>query len=198
MDDFKRPLGQQPSGPTSPLQPCESDPMPPASEPMKVKKKGGAKKWLLWGIVVLLLASLAAFGYWQWTEAENAKKEAESAKQELATVKAVSGSSEVDPSTSTTSDTEPTDEDAITTESEAYIAARVETQYVIEDDGVEVEGMYAVVTALIPNSDADVLTIVLEKSKGVWVVIYGETGDMSAADRSRLVDGFDVPSSLLP
>lgn len=39
------------------------------------KKKSSAKKWLLSGLVVLALAGLSALAYWQWTEADNAKKE---------------------------------------------------------------------------------------------------------------------------
>ena len=38
-------------------------------------KKSGAKKWLLGGLVVLALAGLGAFAYWQWAEADNSKKE---------------------------------------------------------------------------------------------------------------------------
>jgi uncharacterized protein HemX len=47
------------------------------------KKKGGAGKWLLGGLVVLLLAGLGAFAYWQWAEAENAKQELTSTKTAL-------------------------------------------------------------------------------------------------------------------
>ena len=47
------------------------------------KKKGGAGKWLLTGLVVLLLAGLGAALYWQWAEAQNAKQELTSTKASL-------------------------------------------------------------------------------------------------------------------
>lgn len=89
MDDFKpqRPEGAAPTEPerdpmsrpyvspvTTSTESSSPDPTEPA--PVVTKKKSGVKKWLLGGLVLVLLTGLGAFAYWQWSEAENARSEA--------------------------------------------------------------------------------------------------------------------------
>lgn len=73
------------------------------------KKRSGAKKAILWGVVVLLLAGTGALAYWQWTEADTAKKELNSTQTQLETAqadlaKADAGADEPVTSTPTTED----------------------------------------------------------------------------------------------
>lgn len=101
MDDFKPPVrNDTPNGDPVDAGPVSYEdsetyvtpegkptPVTPTAAPLEIsKKKSGAKKWLLTGIVVLLLAGLGALAYWQYAEAENARKEAESLRATLTTV----------------------------------------------------------------------------------------------------------------
>lgn len=81
MDEFKTPVQGTTPAPTPvntyempASQPVETAPVP-APEPVPEKKPSRVGKWLLWGLVVLLLAGLGAFAYWQYTDAQNAKNE---------------------------------------------------------------------------------------------------------------------------
>ena len=167
----------------------------PASMVMS-KKQSGARKWLLWGFVALLLAGLGAFAYWQWAEAETAKQELSSAQSELQTVKAsahktTDAEMDDEPVTNT-----PDDKELATLEAEAYLAALQDNKLEVLE--TEVEDTFAVVTAGLPNSDAPGKTIVLEKAADTWVVIYsGEAGNTPAADKTKLTTEFGVPVTLL-
>jgi len=172
VDDFK-----QPAQPTPPVQPSEPDPMPSSSGPMVVKKPSSAKKWLLWGVVVLLLAGLSAFSYWQWTEAENAKKEAESAKQELATAKAADAAEKDQDDTPTTSNATTSDKEQIT----AVLTAKAHATTVSEKTKFTVKIFkqnetfaYAGVSVAAsedPNGGGGYASI-LKKVDGQWVIIF--------------------------
>lgn len=165
-------------------------------EPMKIKKESSAKKWLLSGLVLVLLSGAGAFGYWQWTESENLRSELSSVQSERDTLKKAAQVGQDDEEEKPEATTL-TDSDMVKTETEAYIAAFKDAKYVVQASGVKVSGNFAVVTAVIPNSDAEGMTVVLEKSKNDWVVLYGATGEMTAAEKTKLVDVFGVPASLL-
>lgn len=100
MDDFKPQQPNEPTGQDDPVTEApqvnqdtsnayESTPEPVQSDetvaaPAAVApKKSGAKKWLLGGLVVLVLAGLGALAYWQWAEADNTKKELSRAQAQL-------------------------------------------------------------------------------------------------------------------
>ena len=167
----------------------------PASMVM-TKNKPGTGKWLLWGLVVLLLAGLGAFAYWQWGEAETAKQELSSVQSELQTVKASEDkTTDAEESEEPVANT-PDDKELAATEAKAYLAALQNNKLEVLE--TEVEDTFAVVTAGLPNSDAPGKTIVLEKAADTWVVIYsGEAGNTSAADKTKLTTEFGAPATLL-
>lgn len=84
QDDFRpvRPTETQDSITTQP-KPDPTGPVP-AGTPLAEQgetgkppvKRSGAKKWLLGGLLVLLLAGAGSLVYWQWQQAENARSEA--------------------------------------------------------------------------------------------------------------------------
>lgn len=85
-DDFQATYENKPETYVTPAgEPTTLNTVPQPSLEIPKKKKSGAKKWLLGGLVVLLLAGLGAFAYWQWSEAESAKKELSSAQSQLET-----------------------------------------------------------------------------------------------------------------
>ncbi|MEO5499538.1 MAG: hypothetical protein ABIR46_03495, partial [Candidatus Saccharimonadales bacterium] len=60
----------------------------PMATPLSLQKpKNHSGRWLFRGFVVLLIAVLGAFAYWQWTEAQSANNERASLQSELETVK---------------------------------------------------------------------------------------------------------------
>lgn len=94
MDDFK-PAGQngQPYRPDN-TEPA-NDPVPRPEErpqetmqPTSNPKKSNAGRWLLGGLVILLLAGAGAFSYWQWQEAENARREVSALRSDLSAAQA--------------------------------------------------------------------------------------------------------------
>lgn len=94
MDDFK-PAGQngQPDRPDH-AEPA-NDPVPRPEERSQETmqstakpKKSNASRWLLGGLAVLLLAGAGAFSYWQWQEAENARREVSALRSDLSAVQA--------------------------------------------------------------------------------------------------------------
>lgn len=114
MDDGKTPTEQdgttQPQTTEPSTQFTQTDTyVTPTQEPVAAapvvtpekKKPSRAGKWLLWGFVVLLLASLAAFAYGQYVEAENAKNENASLQNSL---KAAQDANTVDEATETEGD----------------------------------------------------------------------------------------------
>lgn len=67
----------------------------PLPTPLSLQKpKSHAGRWFIRGFVVLIIAALAAFGYWQWTEAQSANNERASLQSELETVKAANKSAD--------------------------------------------------------------------------------------------------------
>lgn len=93
---------------TTTQEPVRTDETVAAAPVVATKKKSGAKKWLLGGLTVLLLAGLGAFAYWQWSEAESAKKELSSIEAALQNAqdiaKSDSGTTEPDESISSTAE----------------------------------------------------------------------------------------------
>ncbi len=66
-------------------EPASIEPLP---TPLSLQKhKSHAGRWFLRGFVVLIIAALAAFGYWQWTEAQSANNERASLQSALDAVK---------------------------------------------------------------------------------------------------------------
>lgn len=199
-DDFQATYEDKPETYVTPTgEPTTLDSTPAETPLVITKKKSGAKKWLLWSVVVLLLAGLGAAAYWFWSEADSAKRELSSAQSQLTQAQAdlKKANAEADKADEPVAST-PTDKELVKTETEAFLAAAQDNKLVVQDANIKTSGMFAVVTAVIPNSDADGKTVVLEKSKDEWVVIYsGVAGSMAAADKTSLVKDYGVPEALL-
>lgn len=162
------------------------------------KKKSGVGKWLLVGVVVLLLAGAGALAYWQWNEAENARTEVASLQTALKAAQDASKKEQADKTDETPTAKAPTDKELVTKEVESLLAAAQNNQFVVQDANVKVEGMFAVVTAVLPNSDAGGKTVVLEKAKNAWVVLYsGVAGGIPTEDKNMLIKDYGVPEALL-
>lgn len=163
-----------------------------------LKKKGGAGKWLLVGVVVLLLAGAGALAYWQWNEAGNARSEVASLQTALKAAQDASKKEQADKTDEKPTAKAPTDKELVTKEVESLLAAAQNNQFVVQDANVKVEGMFAVVTAVLPNSDAGGKTVVLEKAKDAWVVLYsGVAGGIPTEDKNMLIKDYGVPEALL-
>lgn len=163
------------------------------------KKKRGAGKWLLGGLVVLLLAGLGAFSYWQWTEADSAKKEAASVKQELDTVKTAQKDAANDkPATAPVAPTL-TDAEEVTIAAQQFTAARVNNQFnTVDKDTVTIDPtkQFAKAVVGVGTSKEGGYTVIAKKQKDTWVVIYGGV-TMTTEQKNNLVKEFGVPESLL-
>lgn len=163
------------------------------------KKKRGAGKWLLGGLVVLLLAGLGAFSYWQWTEADSAKKEAASVKQELDTVKTAQKDAANDkPATAPAAPTL-TDAEEVTIAAQQFTAARVNNQFnTVDKDTVTIDPtkQFAKAVVGVGTSKEGGYTVIAKKQKDTWVVIYGGV-TMTTEQKNNLVKEFGVPESLL-
>ncbi len=213
MDDPKPsyPNNNEPISPTEPVdQPFEDTQTEtyetPAGEPTTIaplptplslqKPKSHAGRWFVRGFVVLLLAGLAAFGYWQWTEAQSANNERASLQSELETVKAANKSN--DEKAETPVVTEPkTDKELVKTEVESFLDLMDKNSYVYDPANVKMDEQFAVAKASLPNSGANPKTVVLEKSGDGWVVIYSSFEPLTAAEKTDLTTKFGVTASLM-
>lgn len=171
----------------------------PQAQPVAVtKKKTGAKKWLVGGVVVLLLAGLGALAYWQWADAQNARNEVASLKTSLeAAEKEAKEETTKDDDGTAPAVTPLSDSELVTTEAEAFLDSTDNNSYVFTASNVKTEDTFAVVKAGIPNTGANPKYVVLEKSDGNWVVIYSVVGPIPTAEKDRLTTEFGVPKTLL-
>lgn len=169
----------------------------PIETPLSLQKpKGHSGRWLFRGFVVLLIAALAAFSYWQWTEAQSANNERASLQSELETVKSASKAAVEAENEDTV--TTPSDKELVTTEVESYLAASENNKYELDEDTVEVKDTFATATAILPNSDAKGKLVVLKKAETLWVVLFsGTVGAIETTDKDYLVKEFGVPAAML-
>ena len=163
------------------------------------KKKSGAKKWLLWGMVVLLLAGLGAFAYWQWSEAQDSKNELSSVQQELATVKAAQ--KQVDEDADKT-DSEPvsttlTPEQSALQAASAYYCGivdfgcdKVTTKVLASVPHSTNSAGFYVIQATTATKDAKIYLKSVDNLK--WAVIYQGGSPMDETTKLK----FDVPDSI--
>lgn len=170
----------------------------PQAQTVVASKKSGAKKWLLGGVAVLLLAALSALAYWQWAEAQNARDEVASLRTTLeAAEKKAQEDTEKDEDDSAPTTAPLRDTDLVKAEVDSFLASTQNNSYVYSANNVKIEDTFAIVKAVIPSSDANPKTIVLEKSKENWVVVYSIVGPVPAADKDKLTAEFGIPKTLL-
>lgn len=170
----------------------------PLPTPLSLQKpKSHAGRWFLRGFVLLIIAALAAFGYWQWTETQSANNERASLQSELETVKAANKESVAQ----NDEDTEPviktTPEDEIEYEVGTLLAASDGVQYVFNAGSIVTKDKFATATASLPNSDAPAKLFVLEFVGADWIVLFtGEKGKVETAQKESLNKEYGVPVSI--
>lgn len=214
MDDFRPQRPGQPTDKPDGFQPqpayneqpetyealpdAQATPEPTEPSPQTPKNKSGAKKWLLSGIVVLLLAGLGALAYWQWTEAQNASKEQASLQSELDAVKSANKTAtEDEKDTDTPVPATKTDNELVKTEVEAYLASINANSHIYDPANVKMDSTFAVAKTSRPNTGANPRVVILEKSKENWVVIFSSSEPLSAAEKTDLTNEFGVTASLM-
>lgn len=168
----------------------------PMATPLSLQKpKSHSGRWIFRGVVVLLIAVLGAFGYWQWTEAQSAQTERESLQTELNTVKMayeeVAKKDEVEEPAVT-----PQEELKITERADNMVkaieAAHLDTDYVVKLD--KVKGEYVSITTGMPNKDG-IEVIFKNTANGlVQIAVYESMSGMTKNEAANLKSdyGFDA------
>lgn len=166
---------------------------PPTQEPMQVKKKSGAKKWLLWGLVLVLLAAAGAFSYLQWSDAHNLNQELEATKQQLKVAqdanKENAATKEDDSTPASTGDTVKVRADKMAL---AIKAAHKNSEYVAKVGTVK--GDFVEIIVGMPSKDGTSLVFKNTTESLVQIASYEAMAGMTKAEADTLkVDyGFDA------
>ncbi len=181
-----------PSGEPTTLETVQQQP-----SPLTPKKKGGAGKWLLGGLVILLLTGLGALAYWQWSEADAARKQLTSTQSQLQAAQAnLAKASEKknDDSTIVEGKTK-TDKELIAESVMAYWHAA---------KGAEKDKLTTTVDKLeLPFARTSVGVVggaggascVSKKSGGLWLVLFCAQG--SGPETEALMTKYGVPESII-
>ena len=174
-DDFQAPFDDKPETYVTPTgEPTALETPQPAAPLVMPKKKSGAGKWLLGGLVVLLLAGLGAAAYWQWAEAEAAKKELNSTQSQLEAAQTDLAKAETDKDDSSKELTTPVKtDDALVKEA---VAAVIRAQVANKDKKIDVtvkkiNSEFAHVT-LFEGGEGGTLHYILKKVDDMWVAVY--------------------------
>lgn len=196
-DDFQATYENKPETYVTPTgEPTTLEETPRDASTVAAKKKPGVAKWLLVAIVVLLLAGLGALAYWQWTEADNAKKELSSVQSQLtsANAKITSLSKEK----ADTSKDKTTTVTQTTAEKAKAMATAITTATVATNDTATVDkvsGSFVSISVAVPNSEP-ILWIFKDTTNGlVKIATYSAVGDgmpKSEADGLKTTYGFDA------
>lgn len=213
MDDFKpqqpkdldQPT-QEPVGAATPseekpevYQPPVIDPAPIEATPQPVplaipKKKSSAQKWLLGGLVVLLLAGLGSFAYWQWAEAESAKQELTSTKAALQAAQEAAKKDETKTEPDTPTTKIKTIEQLVTDSVAGYTAAASGVSFFVRQEKVSGDFASIYMKPEAPNAESSL--VLLKKVSGLLVEIGRINGppimSKTNADQLKSIYGADV------
>lgn len=194
-DDFQRTYDDKPETYVTPAgEPTTLEP-PQKTTPLAMpKKKGGAGKWMLGGLVVVLLAGLGALAYWQWAEADTAKKELSSTQGQLVTAQAdLAKAKSVDAKNDNDANiVDPVKKDDVLVKE--VVAAEMRAQVANKDKKIDVTvkkmNSEFAHTTLFEGGEGGTLHYILKKVDGIWVVIY----DGIVAPEQNIVDLYGIPS----
>ena len=160
--------------------------------PAPEKKSSRAGVYLLWVLVVLLFAGLGTVAYWQWTEAQSAKKELSSAQEQakLATDQ-LKESSENGRNQDTATSPQPKSDDILVKEA---VTAEIHAQTANKSKQVTVtvkklNSEFALVT-LFEGGEGGTLHYILKKVDEKWVPIY----DGLTAPDATTVNTYSIPA----
>lgn len=203
MDDFRRPV-QQTNNTYEPVasvegtetyetptgEPARLEPTPP---PAPEKKKSRVGKYLLWGLMALLLAGLGSLAYWQWAEAESAKKEVTSLQEQYTTLQTSQKKS-----TENSSSAELSTEKQMTTAelsdkyASAYKKSSTSTQFFTRVEKIEGDFTHIYTKAEAPG--AEPMNMILKRSGDTLVFLdsYGPYMLNSQAEFLKSLYGLDV------
>ena len=158
-----------------------------------IKEESGAKKWVLGGLVVLLLAGLGAFGAWAYMDAQNARNELSSVKTGLdaarADVAKLRADATDDKKPVDTQETPKTDKEliteAVTAEIHATTAAKtLKVTVNILKPGTE----FAYVSAGFEGGGG--ASYILKKVDSLWVIVFSGQDSVPQAT----IDNFSIPA----
>lgn len=153
-------------------------------------KKSGAKKWLVGGVFVLLLAGLGALVYWQWAEAQNAKQELTSVQTQLQTAQSDLAKAEKDDTKTTDETATPTAEELIIKTATANAQASMKGELLpVSVEVAKHNDKFAYVRVEISNGTAGEYVEILKKINDVWVVAY--RGQEKPAQ--SIIDQYSIP-----
>lgn len=161
------------------------------------KKKGGAGKWVLGGLVVLLISGLGAVAYWQWAEAQNAKQELGNTQGQLQSAQAdlAKASEKKNDETTLVAEKTKTDKELITESVVAYWHAA---------KGAEKDKLTTTVDKLeLPFARTSVgivggaggVSCISKKSDDLWLVLFCAQG--TSPETEALMTKYGVPESII-
>ena len=178
--------------------PVQSDETNPTAPVVMTQKKSGVKTWLLGGLVVLLLAAVGALAYWQWSEAELAKKSLRSAERQLAAAQADLANAKPDKDAQPSKATPLTEDEKIKLAASNYVCIQAnagcdkvtETVTKKQSPTIDKPG-FAIVSAGDAATGAGMAIYLKSTSMGDWIVIY----DGQNTPPADVVKKFAIPST---
>lgn len=198
-ESFKRPEASVPQ--PTPVSAPDVTPQENPTAPVLTSKRSRTGKFVLVGLTVLLVAGLAAFSFWQWTEAKNSEQELVSVQQELANSLADKSSETKD----TEKKTQPAPvvttsaADQVGQAAKAYTALQLNKQYdTVKKENVTFDSsnQFAKVVVSAGTVTQGGYTVVLKKATDRWVVLDGGV-TLTVEQKNALVKDFGVPEQLV-